>query len=300
MPEVSVIIPTYNSSRYLTQAVDSILGQSFKDYEVLVIDDGSTDDTQAVMRRYGSPVRYIHKENGGVSTARNRGIAESRGRYVAFLDADDTWFPDKLERQLRALKENPGYRACYAAFAVCDCDLLPGEVRRSKRRGLAIEDLLSYGNVVGTPSTVLCERSLFEATGSFDIEMSQCADWDMWVRLASHTEFLYLDEPLATYRQHEANMSLNAALLERDSMRVLEKGFAAPELASSLRARRRAAFARNYMVLAGTYFQARQYRDFARCAARSLALDIKQGAYLVAFPVRLVSRLLPHHSVEGA
>ena len=94
--------------------------------------------------------------------------------------------------------------------------------------------------------------------------------------------------------------SLNAALLERDSMRVLEKGFAAPELASSLRARRRAAFARNYMVLAGTYFQARQYRDFARCAARSLALDIKQGAYLVAFPVRLVSRLLPHHSVEGA
>ena len=299
MPEVSVIIPTYNSARYLTDAVDSVLVQSFKDYEVLVIDDGSTDDTEAIMRRYGPPVRYIDQENGGVSTARNRGIVESRGRYVAFLDADDTWLPNKLERQLGALKENPGYRACYSAFTLCDCDLSPLHVRRSNRQGSVVGDLLSYGNVVGTPSTVLCERSLFEAAGGFDPEMSQCADWDMWVRLASHTEFLYLDEPLATYRQHAANMSLNASLLERDSIHVLEKGFALPELASYLRARRRAAFARNYMVLAGTYFQARLYRDFVRCAARSLALDIKQSAYLVAFPLRLASRLRPDHSVEG-
>lgn len=298
MPEVSVIIPTYNSARYLTQAVDSVLAQSFKDFEVLVIDDGSTDDTEAVMRRYGQPVRYIHKENGGVSTARNRGIAESRGRYAAFLDADDTWLPEKLERQLRALNENPGYRACYSAFTVCDCDLSPVQVRRSRRQGSVIEDLLSYGNVVGTPSTVLCERSLFEAAGGFDIEMSQCADWDMWVRLASHTEFLYLDESLATYRQHAANMSLNASLLERDSVRVLEKAFALPELTAVQRSRRRTAIARNYMVLAGTYFQAQSYGDFVRCAARAVAMDIRQIAGLITFPIRLAVRLRPNDSAE--
>lgn len=300
MPEVSVVVPTYNSAQYIGEAVDSILAQGFKDCEVLVIDDGSTDETRAIMRGYGPLVRYVYKENGGVSTARNRGIAESRGRYVAFLDADDTWLPDKLERQLRALSENPGCRASYSAFTVCDRDLSPIQVRPSKRQGSVLEDLLCYGNVVGTPSTVLLERSLFEAVGGFDAEMSQCADWDMWVRLASHTDFLYLDEPLAAYRQHDANMSLNASLLERDSVRVLEKGFELPAITPSLRARRRAAFAHNYMVLAGTYFQARLYRDFVRCAARSLALDIRQGAYLAAFPIRLVSRLRPHHSVEGA
>jgi glycosyltransferase involved in cell wall biosynthesis len=235
-----------------------------------------------------------------VSAARNRGIAASRGNYVAFLDADDTWVPNKLERQLRALNENPGYDACYSAFTVGDCDLTPLGVRRSNRRGSVVEDLLANGNVVGTPSTVMCKRSLFDDAGGFDAEMSQCADWDMWVRLASHTDFLYLDESLVTYRQHDANMSLNAPLLERDSVRVLEKGFAVPGLAPSLRARRRAAFARNYMVLAGTYFHARLYRDFVRCAARSISMDLRQAGCLMAFPFRLALRHRLDRSVEGA
>src|SRR5262245_16845767 len=111
MPEVSVIIPSYNSARYLTDAVSSVLGQTFLDFEVLIIDDGSTDDTAAVISRYGERVGYIRQLNAGVAAARNRGIKESRGRYVAFLDADDTWHQDKLETQVRALRENPDYRA---------------------------------------------------------------------------------------------------------------------------------------------------------------------------------------------
>jgi hypothetical protein len=159
-----------------------------------------------------------------------------------------------------------------------------------------LEDLLRRGNIVGTPSTVICERSLFEEVGGFDPALSQCADWDMWVRLAAVTEFLYIDEPLATYRQHDANMSRSASLLESDSLRVLEKGFAMPGLADSLQAGRRAAFARNYMVLAGTYFHARCYRDFARCAARAVAMDFRQAGYLLTFPLRLVSRSRNHYT----
>src|SRR5262249_5480611 len=152
------------------------------------------------------------------------------------------------------------------------------------------EDLLLRGNIIGSICTVLCERSLFEAAGGFDPALSQCADWDMWVRLAAHTEFLYLDEPTVTYRQHDSNMSRNAALLERDSLAVLEKGFQTADLADSIKAQQRAAFARNYMVLAGTYFHARRYTDFLRCATRSVLMDERQLAYLAAFPLRVMKR----------
>ena len=291
MPEVSVIIPSYNCAKYLTDAVDSVLNQTFRDYEVLVIDDGSTDDTEAVMSRYGEPVRYFHQPNSGVANARNRGINESHGRYVAFLDADDTWRQDKLEAQVTALRKNPHYQACYTAFAVVSSDLRPLCITRSRRHGGALEDLLLRGNAIATPSTVVLSRSLFEAVGRFDPSLSQCADWDMWVRIARRTEFLYLDLPLATYRQHGANMSRDASLLERDSMRVLDKGFAMPCLGDSITKRRRAAFARNYMVLAGTYLHAGCYADFVRCAARAVALDVRQFSRLAGFPCRALKRL---------
>lgn len=290
MPTVSVIIPTYNSAHYVVEAVESVLAQTWQDFEILVIDDGSTDETEQVMRRYETPVRYIRQPNGGVAVARNRGIAESKGKYVAFLDADDTWLPHKLERQIETLQRHPQYRACYSALSIVDADLHPLGINRSQRQGSALEDLLTRGNVIATPSSVLCERSLFDV-GGFDPKLSQCADWDMWVRLAAQTEFLYLDEPLVTYRQHGTNMSRNAPLLEHDSMQVLTKGFAMRELSESLRAQRQTAFARNYMVLAGTYFQAHCYRDFVRCAWRAVTMDIHQIGYLTAFPQRIVGRL---------
>jgi glycosyltransferase involved in cell wall biosynthesis len=289
--QVSVIIPTYNSARYLVEAVDSVLAQTVTDLEILVIDDGSTDQTEAVMRKHDPRLRYIRQNNSGVAVARNRGIQESRGTYVAFLDADDTWYSQKLERQLSELGKNPGLRACYSAFCVADSNLVPLEVRRNERKGSALEDLLLRGNIIGTPSTVVCERALFGEVGGFDPALSQCADWEMWVRLAAVTEFLFIDEPLITYRQHDGNMSRNAPLLERDSVLVLEKGFTLPGISASLLVRRRAAFARNYMVLAGTYLNAWQVFDFARCAIRAVALDYHQIGYLMAFPLRAAIRM---------
>ena len=300
MPEVSVIIPAYNSARYVTDAVDSVLAQTFKDFEVLVIDDGSTDDTESVMRRYGSQVRYIRQQNGGVSVARNRGIRESRGRYVAFLDADDTWYAHKLERQLAAIEKQADYRVCYSAFTVVDSDLMPLGITRSDRSASALDDLLTRGNVVGSICTVICERSLLTEAGDFDSALSQCADWDMWVRLAAITDFLYLDEPLVTYRQHNSNMSRSAPLLEHDSLLVLKKGFGRENLPASLRARRRAALARNYMVLAGSYFHSRQYTHFARCVARAVTMDFHQVGYLIAFPSRVAARLRSSHDTQKA
>jgi glycosyltransferase involved in cell wall biosynthesis len=291
MPEVSVIIPTYNSVRYLTQAIDSVLAQTFRDYEILVIDDGSTDETEEALRCYADRARYIRQQNSGVAVARNRGIAESRGRYIAFLDADDTWLPHKLELQLEALASHRSYLACHSAFSVVAADLTPLYIHRIKRVGSTLEDLLMRGNVIGSICTVLCERSLFETAKDFDPALSQCADWDMWIRLAALTEFLYIDDPLVTYRQHDNNMSRNAALLEYDSISLLEKGFSMVGIPPSLREKRRTAFARNYMVLAGRYFHARSYSDFTRCAARAISMDFRQANYLLAYPSRVVTRL---------
>jgi glycosyltransferase involved in cell wall biosynthesis len=296
MPLVSVVIPTYNSARYLADAISSALAQTMCDLEIIVVDDGSTDDTPSLMSQYSEPVRYMRQENRGVALARNRGMKESVGQYIAFLDADDTWLPNKLELQLAALKDKPECKACYSAFLVVDSSLSPLGVRRSKRVGSALEDLLLRGNVIGSLTTVLCERKLFEEVGGFDPELSQCADWDMWIRLARLTEFLYIDEPLATYRQHEANMSRNAPLLERDSLRALEKGFSMPGLPAALLAKRRRAFARNYMVLAGTYFHSRHYRDFIRCATRAVAMDLRQAEHLLGFPFRVAARLRANRS----
>lgn len=289
--QVSVIIPTYNSARFLPDAIDSVLAQTFRGFEILVVDDGSTDNTEAVMQRYGSATRYIRQPNSGVAVARNHGIDESRGRYVAFLDADDVWHPKKLERQLAGLRDSRECRAAYSAFTITDPSLVPLKITRAKRNGPLLDDLLLRGNVVGTPSTVLCERSLFDEAGGFDSALSQCADWELWVRLAAKSDFFYLDEPLVSYRLHGSNMSASAPLLERDSLLVLKKGFAMTDLPATLRARRRAAFARNYMVVAGTYFQARKYFDFVRCAIRAVALDFRQLSYLMAYAVRTATRM---------
>lgn len=299
MPEISVIIPTYNSSRYVTEAVDSVLAQTFDDFEIIVIDDGSTDDTETVMSRYLSPVRYVRQANGGVSRARNRGIEESRGRYVAFLDADDTWLPNKLEKQMEAIRKQPSCRACYSAFIAVNSDLTPIGTNRGLQRDIALKDLLLSGNVVGSICTVIVERALLDCTGGFDSALSQCADWDMWVRVAAETDFLYIDEPLVTYRQHDANMSRNAPLLERDSLLVLEKGFRLPNLSEPMKSRQREAFARNYMVLAGTYFHAHMYADFVRCATRAITMDFRQAAYIAAFPLRFASRIFAARTAEN-
>lgn len=289
MPEVSAVIPAYNAARYLGEAIDSALAQTFRDLEIIVIDDGSTDDTARVVARYGGSVRSISQPNRGVSSARNRGIEESRGRYVAFLDADDVWMPAKLQRQLEALRENPQTRACYSAHLWVDDRLAPLRENRGPRRGTALEDLLRTGNVVGSPSSVIVERSIFSEVGGFSDAFSLCADWEMWVRIAARTEFAYINEPLVQYRVHADSMSRNVPLLEDESIRTLESGFAAPSTPLQIRKRRRSSLAHNYMVLAGSYFQARRIGDAFRCALQSVLRDPRQLAQLGAFTGRYVS-----------
>lgn len=288
-PLVSIIIPAYNAEQYLQAAIESALGQSYPNKEIIVVSDGSTDRTVEIANGFGLPVRCIEKENGGVSSARNAGIEGAKGDYVAFLDADDIWRPAKLERQLRKLVGSDD-DVSHTAFSVVDEGLVEIEVTSCGSVPVKTEDFFLLGNIVGTPSTVVAKRTLFEEIGGFDQNLSYCADWEMWMRLSTVSSFAYVEEPLVLYRQHEENMSNNAALLESDSMKMFEIAFESEILPEDILQLKRKALAKNYMVLAGTYFHAAQYSDFLRCAFRSVSSDPSQLSYLLSFPGRVLSR----------
>jgi glycosyltransferase involved in cell wall biosynthesis len=290
-PTVSVVIPAFNAERFVAAALDSVLAQTFKDFEIVVVDDGSTDDTPRALNAYAGAITLERQRNQGVALARNRGVEISRGRWVAFLDADDLWLPEKLAAQMKALAEDPGCGAACSSFVEVDADLRPMRtVHWESCHEPLLTSLLLRGNVVGTPSTVIVKRALFVAVGGLAPGLSQCADWDLWIRLAGQTRFAGVKEPLVWYRRHDASMSLDIHLLERDSLGVLARAFAAEAPSAERRALRRRAYGRNYMVLAGSYYRSGQRRDFLRCALRALWLDPRRVSYLARFPLRAHAR----------
>ncbi|NNE99536.1 MAG: glycosyltransferase [Pyrinomonadaceae bacterium] len=291
IPQVSVVIPAYNAERYLAASIESVFQQTYDRWELLVIDDGSTDSTGEIAGSYGNAaVKYFFTPNGGVSRARNIGIENASGKYVAFLDADDVWEPEKLEIQMDVLDRETNVKACYSAFFLVDENLNEVGVRRSKRKSNALNDLMLSGNVVATPSTVIAEKDLFSQVGGFDTDLSLCADWEMWIRLATKTEFAYIDEPLLKYRVHESNMSNNPRVLESDTILLLEKAFSLGGMPKNITDQKKLSYAKNFMIFAGAYFQSRMYSDFVRCALKSISLDIRQLGYLLEFPLRKINR----------
>jgi glycosyltransferase involved in cell wall biosynthesis len=288
-PLVSVVVPAFNAQAYIATAVDSVLRQTLRDLELIVVDDGSSDGTTAALEAYGGALRCLRQANGGVSRARNHGIGESRGRFVAFLDADDAWRPSKLEKQVATLVDHPGCRACYTAVYLADERLSVLSEQRSENGVVQRDSLLVNGNLVtGSASSVICERALLGEVDGFDEDLSLCADWDLWVRLSARTTFVYVDEPLAVYRQSISSMSRDPRLLEQDTLALLHKAFSGP---NPPRARIRSqALGRQYRVLAGSYLNAGAHRDALRCFTISVRYDPKQVLYGLALPSRALRR----------
>jgi glycosyltransferase involved in cell wall biosynthesis len=290
-PEISVIIPAYNASRTIGAAVESVLAQTFTDFELLVIDDGSQDDTADVVSALDDPrVNCVRTENGGVSLARNRGLDIAAGSYVAFLDADDAWRPTKLERQHRAIRERPEVGLCFAATEHTDDNLRPTAMHRAPHRSDYSEALLLEGNIIsGSASSIMARTSAINDAGRFDPSLSLCADWDMWLRMSVVTGFVAMDEPLVLYRSVPGTMSGDPRVLERDTFALLDKFYADAASAPYERLRDRV-YANQWMVCAGSYLHARQLRDSVRCVAAGLRSDPNTVSRLVSFPGRWIDR----------
>ncbi len=202
-PRVSVIIPAYNASRTVGAAVDSVLAQTFADYELIVVDDGSSDGTaKVVLSREDRRVRCVTTENRGVARARNHGLELARAEFVAFLDADDAWRPAKLQRQLEAMDADSSIGLSFTSVELVDGALRRIDETQAETQADYCAALLLGGNIVaGSASSVMVRRALIDHVGPFDERLSQCADWDMWLRLSLVTSFAPIHEPLVMYRK---------------------------------------------------------------------------------------------------
>jgi glycosyltransferase involved in cell wall biosynthesis len=296
-----VIIPAYNAGRTVGAAVDSVVAQTFGNFELLVVDDGSSDDTADVVHaRADRRVRCVTTHNGGVSRARNHGLASTSGELVAFLDADDAWHPTKLERQVQALGSSSAIGLSFAGAELVDDQLRRiGDDPAVWYRDYC-QALLTIGNVVsGGGSSVLVRRLLLDAAGGFDPQLSQTADWDLWLRLSLATDFAAIAAPLVRYRKAPDTMSSDPALLERDTFAMFDKFFATPA-AEPYRPLRRRAYGRQWMVCSGTYLHAGRVGDSLRCLLRGLAADPRSIRLPLLLPVRLAARVTARARVGRA
>jgi glycosyltransferase involved in cell wall biosynthesis len=209
MTEISVIIPTYNRGTFTSHAIKSVLAQTYKDYEIIVVDDGSTDNTLEQLKVFGDQIRYIYQENQGPSAARNKGIQNAKGRYIAFCDSDDRFLPTKLEKQMEFIKSNPECRFLYTWYYNVN---EKGEITKL-RKPLSCKNqehlqycLFTRKFTIRT-STLLVDKMCFEKAGLFNEKFWYSQDWDMWLRLAAHYQGYCLKKPLSEYWLHGENRS---------------------------------------------------------------------------------------------
>ena len=199
MPKVSVIIPTYNSANYLPEAIESVLAQTYKDFEILVMDDGSTDNTKDVVAPYLDRIIFLEGPNGGPSKARNRAILESSSEYVAFLDADDIWYPDKLDRQITIFAENQHYSlvhsdASYTRIYTSQEDRTWFSLKKRVKSGWIFSELLTENFII--LSSVIVKRDCLNRIGLFDEDLKCWEGYDLWLRIAFEYQIGFVNAPL--------------------------------------------------------------------------------------------------------
>ena len=282
MPQVSVIIPTYNGELYISQAVDSVLAQSCDDYEIIVVDDGSTDNTVAALQPYRDRITYLYQANRKLPAARNAGIRATRGEYLAFLDSDDLFLPHKLAAQARCLDERPDVGLVASGHQYIDeaGRLLQESRPWIGRPTITLESIL-YGGLAPVHA-VLLRRDWFERVGGFDEQFAYCEDMDLWYRLAlAGCPMEWVPAVVCQYRVHAHNMSRSPETHFSYLRRALGKAFADPRLPDDLRARRAELDAQidlseSARLLAGGWEEAARER-VRRAAATNPALAADNG-----------------------
>lgn len=229
VPKVSVVIPTFNRCELVQLAIDSVLSQTFQDLEIIVVDDGSTDGTDQALQKYGSQIKYVFQDNAGESVAREQGVALSSGEYIAFLDSDDIWLPEKLARQIDVLITHPrvGFVYCWAYMIDSRGSHLP---RPPLGYGLnpsvmTLGQLLENNYIVAPGSSLVIRREVYDAAHGYDQMIQFAEDWDLCLRLAVRHEFACVAIPLVEVRLHTRGWLQKRDNLERmldDHLRIID------------------------------------------------------------------------------
>ncbi len=299
MPTISVIVPAYNAEKTVLETIKSVQQQTFSDFELIVINDGSTDKTLELLNTVNdSRIKVFSYPNGGVSIARNRGITQASGEFIAVLDADDLWTPDKLELQLAALQQNPEAGVAYSWAYYMD------EQGKSSQPS---EPVYFEGNVyaqllvndfVVSCSNCLIRRQAVESVGEFDPEVAGAADWDYWLRLAFNWPFVVVPKHQVYYRISSGSMQSNVDFMERCNLGVIKKGFqAAPPEMQPLKNH---SLANTYRYSAHLYLTRVATTDASKLATQKLLMAIRlyppilqeswtRNLLIKAFLIRLIS-----------
>lgn len=298
-PMVSAVIPAYNGERFLRQAIDSALAQTYPNFEVIVIDDGSTDSTPEILSQYGRNIRVLRQENAGQAAARNLGISRSAGQWIAFLDQDDLWDPCKIETQLSMAQDADALicsdaRVIDGAGAVLRARMAPEKAPPSP----TLRDLIGSNTVIAV--TVLVRRDVVEAVGGFDsLNRLGTEDFQLWLRLAARgCKFRFLKQVLASYRWHGDNISSNRARMATGVIYALNRtrqeypaAFGRPERWACRHAPGQLEFDRAWhLYIRGNYGEA------ARSFWRSVELwpfSVKSWLYAIATSLPMRRILLP-------
>jgi glycosyltransferase involved in cell wall biosynthesis len=283
---VSVIIPTHNYGGFLEAAIESVLEQTHQADEIIVVDDGSTDDTPARMKGFAAPVRYIRQENSGVSVARNRGVAESTGDLIAFLDADDYWESTCLETAVAKFESRSDIGLVH--WGLREFDSSTGETigfyLDGGEQGVAENLLLWEGAMIAGHGAVVVTREAYDYAGPFDTATEPSEDWDFCYRVTKKFGVAFVPEPLVNYRSHSAGAHRDISKMDRGMTRFYEKAFDTDD-ESVLKLRRRA-YGNFHKVMAGSYFYAGRYGSTLSHAAKSIWMNPVNVGYFLKFPLR--------------
>jgi len=223
MPKVSVIIPTHNRARIVGEAIDSVLSQGYDDFELIVVDDGSTDRTEGLVASYFPRLSYLYQRHRGVSAARNLGIASARGEYISFLDSDDLWLKEKLASQMRYMESHPACLICYTDEIWIRKGVRVNPMNKHRKySGMIFEQCLPL--CIVSPSSVLIARTLLDDVGLFDETLEVCEDYDLWLRIAARYPLAFINTPLIIKRGgHADQLSRKYTGQDRFRIQVLAK-----------------------------------------------------------------------------
>jgi len=279
-PLVSVIVPLYNGEDYIAECLTSVYNQTYRPFEVFIVDDGSTDRSIEIVNKIARDKRIISQKNEDVCRARNVGSEQSKGEFIAFIDQDDIWDPSKLSRQLEIFQTDDTIDLVFTDIIKFFPSGRKHHAMDKHRIALSLTEDNLFGTLVKKnvlmTSAVMVKRESFIKAGMFDEDFKTCGDYEMWIRMAQlGMKFRYLPEPLTFYRYHGRNTSQKTEVMHNDRVKAIRKTFSDDLLKPEYKKLERISLANVYMFGAHTYFSSKNYREFLDNSKKALSYSLK-------------------------